>query len=441
MPSIKKHLPERLTLILIGVWISAVSVLIVLNGPHYDFHELTLAFLLVFGCVLILGTSHLLSRRMRERDQAEELLWQSRERYSSLVEKSLMGIFISQDGVLRLSNPRFAETHGFAPEEIVGRTTLELTHPDDRPAAKAIIDRLTSGELQDQTSELRCLTHDGRTIWVQRRSCRILHEGRPAVLVNEMDITEQKLAAARLNEAHEQIKRLLGRVLRQQEVDRKQIASEIQENFAQSLSAIKMKLESLFAHLTSRKGSDAADSLAPIVADMQQTVESIRRLAGKLYPAAVDTFGLVAALRWLVDTRALSHPELRLRGHLEIEEALIPDDLKASAFRMVEKVLSGLARCAPSGAMTVYLQVFGSKVMLALKLDLPEECDFEDPPAMEDLDVADFRTRVESCGGQFSLSRRSQGARIWSSWPLPAPERLARDDFDLHPPSPAALSS
>jgi PAS domain S-box-containing protein len=422
MPSIRKNPPTRFSPVLIGVWVCAVVVLFVCNGWHYDFHALTLGILLVFGCALIVGASYFLSLWLRERDRTEEQLRQSRERYSSVVENSLTGIFIAQDGSIRFSNARFAETHGFSPEEIVGRSVFDLAHPDERAALKDIAARLYSGELQGHTYEVRCLTRDGRTIWVQRRSRRILHDGRPAILGNEIDITEQKLAQAKLGQANEQIQRLFGRLVRQQELDRREIAAEIQEDFAQSLNAIKLRVESLFARTQGQDGRVAPDSLTPIVADVQHTMQSIRRLARKLYPMAVDAFGIVAALRWLFDAQVESLPEFRIQYHLDLEEALVPGDLKVAAFRMIEKILAEAVLKEPAGSLKAYLQGFGSHAILAIKIEgRPGEAyNAPDSPLDESLEVADFRTRIESCGGRFSLRARPDATRLWASWPIPS---------------------
>jgi PAS domain S-box-containing protein len=422
MPPTRTRPPTRFSPVLIGIWVCAVMVLFVLNGWHYDFHALTLGILLVFGCALIVGAWYFMTLWLRERDRTEELLRQSRERCSSVVENSLTGIFIGQDGLIRFSNERFATTHGFTPEEIVGKYEFDLVHPDERAALKAIADRLYSGELQDHTYELRCLTRDGRTIWVQRRSRRILHDGRPALLGNEIDITEQKLAQAKVGEANEQIQRLLGRLVRQQEQDRREIAAEIQEDFAQSLNAIKLRVESLFARPQGQDGRVAPDSLAPLVADVQQTMRSIRRLARKLYPMAVDAFGIVAALRWLFDSQMESLPEFRIQYHLDVEEALVPRDLKVAAFRMIEKILADAVLKEPAGSLKAYLQGFGSHAILAIKIEgRPGEANTApDSPLDESLEVADFRTRIESCGGRFSLRARPEATRLWASWPIPS---------------------
>jgi signal transduction histidine kinase len=318
----------------------------------------------------------------------------------------------------------------------LGRDALGLVHPEDRARVKEIGDLLLSGALHDQTYEVRCLTRTGRTVWVQRRSRRVVHEGRSAVLGNEIDITEQKLAAAKIHDTNEQIKRLLGRVVRQQEQDRKAIAIEIQEDFAQSLNAIKMRVESLMA-LVSASGNDTGmELIEPIVAEVQQTVGSIRRLAGKLHPMAVDAFGITAALRWLFDSQIDSHPEFRIHSHLDVEDALVPDDLKIAVFRMVEKILSEAIDREPRGFLKMYLQGFGSHVVCAIQSEGEPHgpCDTESTPCPESLEVADLRTRIDSCGGHFSLSHQPDGIRFWSSWPLPL-HASPNPDRTLSPPS------
>ena len=35
---------------------------------------------------------------------------------------------------------------GYTPEELIGRTTFELMHPDDREATRQIVERITAGQ-------------------------------------------------------------------------------------------------------------------------------------------------------------------------------------------------------------------------------------------------------------------------------------------------------
>ncbi len=51
-----------------------------------------------------------------------------------LVENSLTGIFIHQDGKYVFVNERFAEIHGYEREDLLGEEPGRLAHPDEREA-------------------------------------------------------------------------------------------------------------------------------------------------------------------------------------------------------------------------------------------------------------------------------------------------------------------
>jgi CheY-like chemotaxis protein len=60
--------------------------------------------------------------------------WQ--EKYRTLTESSLTGIFIHQDGKYVFVNDRFAEMHGYTSQELFGRDYWTLIHPDEREARR-----------------------------------------------------------------------------------------------------------------------------------------------------------------------------------------------------------------------------------------------------------------------------------------------------------------
>ncbi len=78
----------------------------------------------------------------------------------------------------------------------------------------------------------------------------------------------------------------------------------------------------------------------------------------------------------------------------------------------------------PCGTLKIYLQGFGSHVVCAIQAEGTPygPCDTQSCPDTESLEIADLRTRIESCSGKFSLYRHYDGIRIWSSWPLPSRE-------------------
>ena len=69
-----------------------------------------------------------ISRDITERKIAEEALRESEEKYSTLVEQSLTGIYIDQDEKIVFANDRFAEIYGYAREELIGIKSWKLVH-------------------------------------------------------------------------------------------------------------------------------------------------------------------------------------------------------------------------------------------------------------------------------------------------------------------------
>jgi len=146
-----------------------------------------------------------------ERKHAEEASRKSEEKYATLVENSLTGIYIDQDGKIVFANNRFAKIYGYAKDKLIGTASRNLVHPQDRALTNGIRKKRLKGEEAPEEYEARGLTKNGKTIWIARRNARIKYHGTPAILGNIVDITEQKRAEEALRKsihraqvAHEQ---------------------------------------------------------------------------------------------------------------------------------------------------------------------------------------------------------------------------------------------
>ncbi|MFH1146774.1 MAG: PAS domain S-box protein [Pseudomonadota bacterium] len=133
---------------------------------------------------------------------AEEALRESEKKYSTLVEGSPTGIFVEQDGRIVFANNRFAEIYGYAGDELPGSDLrcfdgFEMSRLSGEKALTA--DEITAGY------EIKCQKTDGRVIWIKRRDAEIEYRGRPAILANVLDITEQKKAQEELQRMNKEL--------------------------------------------------------------------------------------------------------------------------------------------------------------------------------------------------------------------------------------------
>jgi PAS domain S-box-containing protein len=153
-----------------------------------------------------------LNDEIAERKRVEEALRESEEKYSTLVEDSLTGIYIDQDRKIVFSNKRFAEIFGYSRDELMGMESWKLVHAEDKAWTDEIRTQRLKGEQAPSEYEARGLTKDGETIWVARRNTRIEYRGRPAILGNIVDITKQKNAEEEREKLVEELQDALAQV-------------------------------------------------------------------------------------------------------------------------------------------------------------------------------------------------------------------------------------
>ena len=144
-----------------------------------------------------------------KRHKDEQVLKESEEKYKTLAENSLTGIFIHQDGKYVFVNGQFAEMHGYATKELIGKDYLELIHPDDRRIARERTMKRLEGRALPIQHEIRRLTKDGKTIWCQVLAVPIQYKGKAAVMGNLMDITERKNLEEELKVSLEKLHKVL----------------------------------------------------------------------------------------------------------------------------------------------------------------------------------------------------------------------------------------
>ncbi|MFQ5706959.1 MAG: PAS domain S-box protein [bacterium] len=123
--------------------------------------------------------------------------------YLSLVENSIVGVYLVQDGVFKFVNPRMAELAGCEPSELVGKSVLDLIDPEDRALVKENIRRRIAGEIESVHYEFKGLRKDGEHIDLEAYGSRVTYQGKPAIHGMLLDVTHRKRSQKALRENEE----------------------------------------------------------------------------------------------------------------------------------------------------------------------------------------------------------------------------------------------
>jgi PAS domain S-box-containing protein len=134
--------------------------------------------------------------------KAEEEKEHAESKFRSLVEQSLVGVYIIQNDRFQYVNPKLAEIFGYTVGEIVGeKTVADLVSEWDRSTVMENIRRRLSGAEQTMHYTFRGVRKDQSVIDVEVLGARTQLDGQPAVIGTLLDITDRKQLEEQLRQA------------------------------------------------------------------------------------------------------------------------------------------------------------------------------------------------------------------------------------------------
>ncbi|MDX9844418.1 MAG: MASE3 domain-containing protein [Aquabacterium sp.] len=131
--------------------------------------------------------------------RSEQALRDSEQRFRSMVEQTISGIFVRRQSHFIYVNPRFAEILGYPPDELIGQDTLRFVVLDEGANSVAHLRarqaQVDDGTLPNDSTSVPVRRKDGRVIELGLHAKRIIwDDGLPATIVMAQDITDRKQA-------------------------------------------------------------------------------------------------------------------------------------------------------------------------------------------------------------------------------------------------------
>ncbi len=151
------------------------------------------------------------NRDVTEARRMIRALGESEARDRAIFEQAAVGIVDADlDGRWVRANRRLATMLGYdSPDDLVGKSWVDLTHPDDRATGRDQLAALRAGRVTYHTADKRFLRKDGSAIWASATVSlvRAPDTGQPSSLTSVIvDATDRKKAEASVAEAEERLR-------------------------------------------------------------------------------------------------------------------------------------------------------------------------------------------------------------------------------------------
>ena len=141
---------------------------------------------------------------LTERRQTAAAIRESKNKFRDLSEKSLVGVYLIQDGLFKYVNPKLAEIFGYTTDELIDRRgPRDVVWPQDWPLVAGNIQRRLVGEIESIQYEFRGITKNREVRYIEVYGSRTSYRGRPAVIGTLVDITKRTRAEELVKDAEQ----------------------------------------------------------------------------------------------------------------------------------------------------------------------------------------------------------------------------------------------
>jgi PAS domain S-box-containing protein len=286
--------------------------------------------------------------------EAETAERESERRFRELLETlQLAAVITDVDGTIRFCNDYLLALSGYAREELIGRSWLEMFVAPEEVTTRVFFNELAGGRvIPHDVATMRTRSGEVRTIsWsstpLRDASGRVVQ----AASIGE-DVTDRLRAEHALRESEERRRMVMAEMLRTAEEERTRIATELHDDTVQVMTATLLSLDRLTKAIERGDMERAGASVAAARSTLAAAVERTRRLMFELRPPLLESQGLDAALRDLAVTAAA---EAGFEASAELAVGRYSEAVETLAYRTVQEAISNARKHARANTLRLAL--------------------------------------------------------------------------------------
>ena len=360
-----------------------------------------------------------LANDVTDRERAETELRESESRLKDAQEVAKVGSWETDLGSLKLIwSAETFRIFEINPQDVqlMHSEFLEFVHPQDRESLNAaFVDSLKNTSINSM--EHRIVTKTGIKTVEERWRIVYNEKGQPIRAVGTcQDITLRKKTEELIQQSQQELRKLYAYLQNVREEERTGIAREIHDELGQQLTGLKM--DSFW--IMKKIGSEEAlvkEKITDMIALIDGTIKTVRRISSELRPGILDDLGLLAALEWQ-GQEFEKRTGIKANFHSNLVNFNPGKDLSTHIFRVYQEALTNIARHSDATEVDTRIEEKEECLYLSVK-DNGQGFDEEEAKAKNSLGLLGMRERALLFNGELNVeSEKLKGTRITLKIPL-----------------------
>ncbi len=263
---------------------------------------------------------------------------------------------------------------------------------------------------------------NGATDYVLKTRLARLGPAVQRALRESADRRERQRAEEKLRKSLDQLRALTTYLQYVREEERTRIAREVHDELGQALTGLKLDLSWLATKLA-RTQPPVQDKVRTMTAHLDETIQTVRRIATELRPGILDSLGLVAAIEWQAN-EFQTRTGIPCFVDISVADTLWDQEFSTVFFRIFQETLTNVIRHAKATQVDVRLFEDSGHLVLIVK-DNGRGISEDEMAGTRSNGLVGMRERAMLIEGELTLhGSPGQGTTVT----LRAPMRKAKDE-------------
>jgi signal transduction histidine kinase len=231
-------------------------------------------------------------------------------------------------------------------------------------------------------------------------------------------INKLKESEDNFKKSEQRLRTLSAELIIIQERERSRISKELHDQLGQSMMLLTFKLRAIHKKFNNKSLRHKIDS---ILENVNETIESIRRLTKDLSPTSLESLGLSTAVEYLIEEVSNG---LNIEPSVDFEDVdhLLSSPVQLNIYRIFQEALTNIGKHAQAKHISSIMKKADGHIYLEITDDgqgFDVNAVVADPHKTRKFGLGTMNERVRLIGGTINLqSQRGSGTRIIITVPI-----------------------